>query len=150
MSENTTSAAKSAGEVATVAQAAKLAGRDEKTIRRCLPTPGNKAKGQVRLPGAYQDGTSPNAPWFIPVSDLEAAGFCTQAPSAGSGSASDALARQRDERELVRLRDELAAYRADNVAKAQLLADRDAQIRELNKQLALMHTLAQTLAGRAA
>lgn len=150
MSENTTPAAKDAGEVATVAQAATLAGRDEKTIRRCLPTPANKDKGQVRLPNAYQDGTSPNAPWFIPVSDLEAAGFCTPAPSAGSSSASDALARQRDERELVRLRDELVTYRADNLAKAQLLADRDAQIRELNKQLALMHTLAQTLAGRAA
>ena len=150
MRDHTLSPVKDAGEVVTVAQAATLAGRDEKTIRRYLPTPGNAAKGQVRLPGAYQESGSANAPWCIPLSDLRAAGLCAAPVAAGSTSGSEALARQRDERELGRLRSELVTCRADNLAKTQLLADRDAQIRELNKQLSLMHALAQTLAGRAA
>jgi hypothetical protein len=150
MSDTTTPAGSGNLGVVTVAGAADLIGRDEKTVRRYLPTAANKAKGQVRLPGAYRDGVSPNAPWLIPVHDLVVAGLCAAPAASGSATASQALARQRDERELTRLREELVTHRADILAKTQLLADREAQIRELNKQLAQMHALAQTLAGRAA
>lgn len=150
MSDTTTPAAGNDLGVVTVAGAADLIGRDEKTVRRYLPTAANEAKGQVRLPGAHRDGDSPNAPWVIPVRDLVAAGLCAAPGKAGSASVSEALVRQRDERELARLREELVTHRADILAKTQLLADREAQIRELNKQLAQMHALAQTLAGRAA
>jgi hypothetical protein len=76
MSDITTPAGSGDLGVVTVAGAADLIGRDEKTVRRYLPTAANEAKGQVRLPGAHRDGASPNAPWLIPVHDLVATGLC--------------------------------------------------------------------------
>lgn len=151
MSGTTITTPPAATEVLTVGQAALLIGRDEKTVRRYLPTTTNEAGNRVRLPNAYRDGAGPNAPWLIPVGDLVAAGLCAPTAPAGSATGSEALARQRDDRELARLREDLATCRADNLAKSQLLADRDSQIKDLHRQLERMYALlGQALTARAA
>jgi len=128
MSNSSTAGAPAGAEVVTVTQAARLTGKSEKTIRRYLPdSPG--AAGHARLPNAHRDGDRPIAPWLIPVSDLVAAGLLAAPAAAGSRSGSEALARQRDERELAALRQDVITLRADNLAKTQLLADRDMQSR---------------------
>ena len=118
-------------------QAAALACVDPKTIQRSLPTPENAAAGRVRLPNAFRDGDGPNAPWLIPGSDLVAAGLCAAAALAGhgAGTAEQAFDRQRDARELGRLREENAAFRASDQVKTALLEDRERELDRLRKEI---------------
>jgi hypothetical protein len=151
MSRTTGPAPETPAEVVTVTQAAQLIGRDAKTVRRMLPTEANKRKGAVRLPRAYRDGDGPTAPWLIPVTDLVAAGLCAPPTGAGSATGSEALARQRDERDLARLREDLARYRATDEAKTMLLADRDQELKRLRQQVdRFTDLLRQALTGKVA
>ena len=52
----------------SVAEAAKLCGRSDDTIRRRLD--------RGLLSGVFQDGNDGNAPWRIPVTSLVSAGMC--------------------------------------------------------------------------
>ena len=127
-------------DLVTVEQAASLIGKSSKTVRRYLPTAGNRAAEAVRLPNARQDGNEANAPWLIPVADLVAAGLLADAPMAlGAPDAQRAVGRQRDDRDLTRLREQVAAYKASESAKDVLLAERGRELERLRKTCAELH-----------
>jgi hypothetical protein len=130
-------------ELLTVDQAASLTGRNAKTVRRHLPVESNRTAGKALLDNARQQGSGANAPWLIPVSDLIALGWVASSPvAAATVSAQSALVRQRDDKELARLREEVAAFRASDRAKDQLLNERS---RELDRLAKLNERLHQTL-----
>jgi hypothetical protein len=137
-------------ELVTIDQAALRTGRSTKTIRRYLPTETNEAAGKDLLVGATQEGSDKNAPWLIPVSDLVRLGWLADITGApvGGADAQQALARHRDDKELVRLREELAQYRASDKMKDQLLSERSTELDRLRKNLDKLHrTLDLALGG---
>ena len=129
-------------DLVTIEQAASLIGKSSETVRRYLPSDDNRTAKSVRLPHAQQESTEPNAPWLIPVADLVAAGLLADdahVSGVGPAEGQQALARQRDDRELIRLREQLAAYKASERAKDMLLAERGRELVRLRRTCAELH-----------
>lgn len=61
----------------TIAEAMRLTGASERTLRRRL--------AEQRFPGAFREGPEPTAAWRIPLADLEADGFRIAATVAQAG-----------------------------------------------------------------
>ena len=114
--------------IVSVAEAAKLAGCSDDTIRRRLRA--------GRLPNAYQEGVGDGSPWRIPVADLIEEGLC--APG---------ILEQLDERlnpnvahianQLVDLRAELLAERTRRETAEQLHMSARAEVEYLRQTLNL-------------
>ena len=113
----------------SVAEAAKLCGCSDDTIRRRL--------NAGLLPGAFQDGRDGNAPWRVPVSDLVQAGMCgPEVLDELDQRLNPNVARLANQ--VVDLRAELLAERAKSSSLAEQLAQAKSEVvylRELNTKM---------------
>lgn len=104
----------------TIAEAATWAGVAARTIRRRLH--------DGRFPGAVRQGTTASSPWWIPVADLEAAGF-----RAAGDHAQVVEVITPDP--TVELRAALAELQRRNDEALRIIAARDATIAELRDRV---------------
>lgn len=111
----------------TVREVSDLTGRHDATVKRDLRK------------GAYPNatrGSGPNDPWRIPVGDLVAAGH--YAPETAEDPR-EVVRERRAERDVVRLRDQLAAKDAYIV---RLEADLERERRQREQQAEVLHRVA--------